>query len=49
MGLAAAATVTIAVLVAITLLPALLGFMGERITRVNRLLGFGGARPAATR
>jgi uncharacterized membrane protein YdfJ with MMPL/SSD domain len=45
MGLAAAATVTIAVLVAITLLPALLGFMGERITRVNRLLGYTGRRP----
>jgi uncharacterized membrane protein YdfJ with MMPL/SSD domain len=44
MGLAAAATVTIAVLVALTLLPALLGFMGERITRVNRLLGHGSRR-----
>ena len=41
MGLAAAGTVTIAVLVALTLLPALLGFMGERITRVNRVLGHG--------
>jgi uncharacterized membrane protein YdfJ with MMPL/SSD domain len=44
MGLAAAATVTIAVLVALTLLPALLGFIGERITRVNRLLGHGAKR-----
>jgi putative drug exporter of the RND superfamily len=44
MGLAAAATVTVAVLVALTLLPALLGFMGERITRVNRLLGYGRSR-----
>jgi uncharacterized membrane protein YdfJ with MMPL/SSD domain len=44
MGLAAAATVTIAVLVALTLLPALLGFMGERITRVNRLLGYSSRR-----
>ena len=33
MGLAAAATVTIAVLVAITLLPALLGFVGQNIDR----------------
>jgi uncharacterized membrane protein YdfJ with MMPL/SSD domain len=39
MGLAAAGTVSIAVLIAITLLPALLGFMGQRITRVNRVLG----------
>ena len=31
MGLAAAATVAVAVLVAITLLPALLGFIGERV------------------
>src|SRR4030095_12174303 len=44
MGLAAAGTVTIAVLVALTLLPALLGFMGERITRVNRLLGYSSRR-----
>jgi uncharacterized membrane protein YdfJ with MMPL/SSD domain len=40
MGLAAAGTVSIAVLIAITLLPALLGMVGTRITRVNRLLGF---------
>jgi RND superfamily putative drug exporter len=33
MGLAAAATVAIAVLVAITLVPALLGFAGERLAR----------------
>lgn len=33
MGLAAAATVTIAVLVAVTLVPALLGFAGERMTK----------------
>ena len=31
MGLAAAATVVIAVLVAITLLPAMMGFAGERL------------------
>jgi len=40
MGLAAAATVTIAVLIAITLLPAILGFTGHRVARVNRVLGF---------
>ncbi|WP_326560613.1 MMPL family transporter [Micromonospora sp. NBC_01796] len=36
MGLAAAATVAIAVLVALTLLPALLGFAGKRITGGRR-------------
>ena len=40
MGLAAAATVTIAVLIAITLLPAILGFAGDRLARVNRVLGY---------
>jgi RND superfamily putative drug exporter len=40
MGLAAAGTVTIAVLIAITLLPAILGFAGTRVARVNRVLGF---------
>ena len=40
MGLAAAGTVAIAVLIAITLLPALLGFAGGRVARVNRVLGF---------
>jgi uncharacterized membrane protein YdfJ with MMPL/SSD domain len=38
MGLAAAATVAIAVLIALTLLPALLGFAGGRVIRVNRVL-----------
>ena len=38
MGLAAAGTVAIAVLIAITLLPALLGFAGDRVGRVNRVL-----------
>ena len=33
MGLAAAATVGISVLIAITLLPALLGFAGEKVLR----------------
>jgi putative drug exporter of the RND superfamily len=40
MGLAAAGTVTIAVLIAVTLLPALLGFAGGRVTRLNRVLGY---------
>jgi RND superfamily putative drug exporter len=40
MGLAAAATVSIAVLIAITLLPAILGFAGHRVARVNRVLGY---------
>lgn len=40
MGLAAAGTVTIAVLIAITLLPAILGFAGTRVARVNRVLGY---------
>ncbi len=38
MGLAAAGTVAVAVLVALTLLPALLGFAGMRLARPNRLL-----------
>ena len=36
MGLAAAGTVTIAVLIAITLLPAVFGFCGARLGRANR-------------
>jgi uncharacterized membrane protein YdfJ with MMPL/SSD domain len=40
MGLAAAGTVTIAVLVSLTLLPALLGFAGHRAARTNRVLGW---------
>ncbi len=39
MGLAAAGTVAIAVLIAITLLPALLGFAGARLAKPNRFLG----------
>ena len=39
MGLAAAGTVAIALLIAITLLPALLGFAGQRVTRFLRLPG----------
>jgi uncharacterized membrane protein YdfJ with MMPL/SSD domain len=38
MGLAAAATVAIAVLIALTLLPAMLGFAGERMARSNKVL-----------
>jgi RND superfamily putative drug exporter len=39
MGMAAAGTVAFAVLIALTLVPALLGFAGERITRLNRVVG----------
>ena len=39
MGLAAAGTVATAVLIAITLLPAMLGFAGHRMARMNRVLG----------
>jgi len=49
MGLAAAGTVAIAVLIAITLLPAVLGFAGHRIVRVNRLLGYRPRRRPADR
>ena len=49
MGLAAAGTVTIAVLIAITLLPALLGFAGSRVARVNRVLGFAPAAQGTPR
>ena len=45
MGLAAAGTVAVAVLVAITLLPALLGFAGERV--LPRKLRGGTGHPAA--
>jgi len=38
MGLAAAGTVATAVLIAITLLPAILGFAGGRVGRLNRVL-----------
>ena len=50
MGLAAAGTVAVAMLIAITLLPALLGFAGKRVTRFVRLPGArrrGGAGHAA--
>jgi uncharacterized membrane protein YdfJ with MMPL/SSD domain len=40
MGLAAAGTVAVAVAIALTLTPALLGFAGERVARVNRVLGY---------
>jgi putative drug exporter of the RND superfamily len=38
MGVAAAATVSLAVLIAVTLLPAMLGFGGKRFARINRFL-----------
>ena len=38
MGLAAAGTVAIAVVIALTLLPAIIGLAGERMTRTNRFL-----------
>jgi RND superfamily putative drug exporter len=47
MGLAAAGTVAIAVLIAISLLPAILGFLGARGGRVDRWAGQApGAQPA---
>ncbi|MFJ2959830.1 MMPL family transporter [Streptomyces sp. NBC_00669] len=41
MGLAAAASVLVALLIALTLLPALLGFAGRRVARFSRLPKFG--------
>jgi len=38
MGLAAAVTVSLAVLIAVTLLPAVMGFSGKRLGRLNRFL-----------
>ena len=49
MGMAAAGTVAFAVLIALTLVPALLGFAGDRITRLNRVVGFRVARSQAAR
>jgi uncharacterized membrane protein YdfJ with MMPL/SSD domain len=40
MGLAAAGAVIVAVLIATTLLPAMLGLAGKRVTRLNRVLTF---------
>ena len=40
MGLAAAATVTVAVLIALSLLPAMLGFAGARMARTNRVVAW---------
>ena len=40
MGLAAAGAVVIAVMIATTLLPALLGLTGKRVTRLNGVLAF---------
>lgn len=41
LGLAAAGAVFLAVVLAVTLLPALLAFAGERVARTSRLPGFG--------
>ena len=51
MGLAAAASVTVALLIALTLLPALLGFAGARVATFTRLplLGARAGRVAAAR
>jgi uncharacterized membrane protein YdfJ with MMPL/SSD domain len=49
MGLAAAGTVAVAVLIALTLLPALMGFAGHRMGRFNRVLGYRPRRRAAGR
>jgi uncharacterized membrane protein YdfJ with MMPL/SSD domain len=40
MGLAAAGTVAVAVLIALTLLPAIMGVAGHRLGRLNRVLGY---------
>ncbi len=48
MGLAAAGTVVIAVAIAISLLPALLGFAGKRLAKPNRFLGGTRVRKHAT-
>jgi putative drug exporter of the RND superfamily len=45
MALAAAATVSIAVLIAITLLPATLGIAGARLAKTNRVLAFRFRKP----
>jgi RND superfamily putative drug exporter len=46
MGFAAAATVLVALLIALTLLPAALGFAGERATRFSRVPGLRRAKKA---
>jgi RND superfamily putative drug exporter len=48
MGLAAAGTVVVAVAIAISLLPALLGFAGSRLAKPNRFLGGTRVRKHAT-
>lgn len=47
MGLAAAGTVAVALLISMTLLPALFGFLGDRAGRFNRSPLFARAEPAA--
>jgi uncharacterized membrane protein YdfJ with MMPL/SSD domain len=46
MGMAAAGTVAIAVLIALTLVPALLGFAGDRVVRLNRVFARRASRAA---
>jgi RND superfamily putative drug exporter len=41
MGLAAAASVAVALLIALTLLPAILGFAGQKVTKFTRIPRFG--------
>ncbi|WP_194907049.1 MMPL family transporter [Catenulispora rubra] len=48
MGFAAAGTVLVALLIALTLLPAALGFVGHRAARFSRLPGLRRARKATT-
>jgi uncharacterized membrane protein YdfJ with MMPL/SSD domain len=47
MGMAAAGTVTIAVIIALTLLPAIIGFAGHRLSRTNRVLDWRPRRRAS--
>ena len=49
MGLAAAASVTVALLIALTLLPAMLGFAGTRVVRFTRLPWLGARAERAAR
>ena len=49
MGLAAAASVTVALLIALTLLPAMLGFAGPRVARFTRLPLLGARAERAAR
>ena len=48
MGLAAAASVTVALLIALTLLPAMLGFAGPKVAKFIRLPLLGGHAPSGS-